>query len=115
MPSTNPTLNEGDIVLAALLQVDGQYKPRPTLLLRRMPGYGDYLTCGLSSQLHQLVPEFGELVQPDAVNGLRVPSIIRLEYVSLLPPGRIQGYLGCIPPVLHSDLLQRLVTYLTIH
>ena len=113
MQSANPTFVEGDIVLRALQQANGQYKLRPVLLLRQLPGYGDFLTCGLSSQLHQLLPGFGELINPDSTNGLRVSSVIRLEYLSLLPSGRIQGHMGRIPNTLHADLLQRLADHLT--
>lgn len=99
MQPVDPTSarQEGDIVLAALTQANEQYKLRPVLLLRQMPGYGDLLTCGFSSQLNQLIPGFGELVQPDPANGLRVVSVIRLEFLYLLPSGRIQGFVGRIP------------------
>ncbi len=112
MQSTNPVFTEGDIVLGALPQSNGQYKLRPVLLLRQLPGYGDFLTCGFSSQIHQLIPGFGELLNPSPDNGLRVQSVIRLEYLTLLPSGRVQGHLGSIPDALHQTLLQRLADYL---
>jgi mRNA interferase MazF len=45
-------MNEGDIALTALPQSDGSVKPRPAVLLRRMPPFGDWLVCGVSTQLH---------------------------------------------------------------
>jgi mRNA interferase MazF len=104
---------EGDIVLAALAQANGAYKLRPVLLLRAMPGYGDLLACGLSSKLNQLIPGFGELLQPDATNGLRVTSVIRLEFLHLLPRGRIQGFVGNVPDTLLNTLRQRLADHIT--
>jgi mRNA interferase MazF len=115
MQPANPSIprQEGDIVLAALAQANGQYKLRPVLLLRQMPGYGDFLTCGFSSQLNQLIPGFGELLHPDPANGLRVVSVIRLEFLYLLPSGRIQGFVGRIPDAVLARLKQRLADHLT--
>jgi mRNA interferase MazF len=112
-PANQTTYAEGEIVLGALAQSNGQYKLRPVLLLRRMPGYGDFLTCGLSSKLNQLIPGFGEPITPDPVNGLRVTSVVRLEFLHLLPAGRVQGFLGRIPDTLLTDLRQRLADHLT--
>lgn len=61
-------MQEGDIAIASIRQSDGAYKPRPILLLRQLPGYGDFLVCGISSQLRQTVPGFDEVLQPDADN-----------------------------------------------
>lgn len=36
-------MTEGDIVKAAMNQVDGKIKFRPVLLLSKMPPYGDWL------------------------------------------------------------------------
>jgi mRNA interferase MazF len=112
-PANQTIYQEGEIVLAALAQANGQYKLRPVLLLRRMPGYGDLLACGLSSKLNQFIPGFGELLQPDPANGLRVPSVIRLEFLHLLPSGRVQGLSGRVPDTLLHTLRQRLADYLT--
>ncbi len=40
-------MNEGDIVLIALPQADGQFKNRPALLLRKVPPFGDWLLRGI--------------------------------------------------------------------
>jgi mRNA interferase MazF len=53
-------MKEGDIVLALLPQTDGQSKYRPAVVLRRMPGFGDLLVCGISTQLRQQVADFDE-------------------------------------------------------
>ena len=41
-------------------QADGQIKNRPVVLLRRLPPFGDFLVCGISTQLHQRVTGFDE-------------------------------------------------------
>jgi mRNA interferase MazF len=53
-------MREGAVVLLALRQADGEVKPRPAVALRQLPGFGDWLVCGVSSQLHQFVGGFAE-------------------------------------------------------
>lgn len=55
-------MKEGAIVLLALAQADGTVKPRPALVLRQLPGFGDWLVCGISTQLHQCVTGFDETI-----------------------------------------------------
>ncbi len=108
-------MKEGDIALTPLPQADGGVKPRPALLLRQMPPFGDWLVCGISTQLHRQVPELDEIVdstQPDfAKSGLKAPSLIRLGYLTVLPPGRFLGVLGSVSPERHRRLLQKLTDY----
>lgn len=77
-------MQEGDIAIAFIQQSDGSHKPRPVLLLRQMPGgpplrYGDYLVCGISTQLRQAVLGFNEVITPDIDNQLRAASVVRLS------------------------------------
>ena len=46
-------MTEGDVVLTPLPQADGRTKPRPAILLRKMPPFGDWLVCGVSPE-HRL-------------------------------------------------------------
>lgn len=55
-------MSEGDVSLTPLPQADGRTKPRPVILLRQMPSFGDWLVCGVSTQLHQAVPDFDETI-----------------------------------------------------
>jgi mRNA interferase MazF len=105
-------MQEGDIAIAFIQQSDGAYKPRPVLLLRQMPGYGDFLVCGIFTQLRQEVPGFDEVLTPDADNQLRAPSVVRLANLIALPTADIDRAIGFIPATLHAALLQRLATYL---
>ena len=106
-------MQEGDIAIASIQQSDGAYKPRPVLLLRQLPGYGDFLTCGISSQLRQTVQGFDEVLQPDTDNQLRVASVIRLSNLIAIPIRDLNRAIGYIPDALHRDLLQRLAYHLT--
>ncbi|KKK65763.1 hypothetical protein LCGC14_2970840 [marine sediment metagenome] len=55
-------MTEADIILTPLQQADEVVKNRPDLLLRELPPFGDFLACGVSTQLHQAVPEFDEVI-----------------------------------------------------
>ncbi|WP_262512025.1 type II toxin-antitoxin system PemK/MazF family toxin [Spirosoma pollinicola] len=94
--------------MASIQQSDGVYKPRPVLLLRQLPGYGDFLVCAISSQIRQTVPGFDEVLQPNADNQLRAMSVVRLSNLISLPADDINRAIGYIPDTLLRDLLQRL-------
>ena len=85
-------MKEGDVVLTLLPQADGQIKNRPAIILREMPAYGDFLVCGVSTQLHQEVAGFDDPIRPDdadfATSGLKVSSVFRLGFLAVLPVRR---------------------------
>ena len=104
------------MALTPLPQADGRTKPRPAILLRKMPPFGDWLVCGVSTQLHQEVAGFDEPIQPShpdfRSSGLKAPSLIRLGYLVVLPAERLLGVLGSISSERHGRLLQRLAAFL---
>jgi len=91
-------------------------KNRPALLLRELPPFGDYLACGISTQLHQAVPGFDEIVSKDDVDftdsGLLSSSVVRLGFLAVLPSQRILGAIGQIAPDRHARLLKTLSKHL---
>jgi len=93
-------MREGEIALASLPQVDGSYKLRPVLLLRQLPGYNDFLVYGISTQVHQLIKDFDELLDVNdgqfSNTGLRQSSIIRLGFLAVIPSNKILGSIGKI-------------------
>ena len=105
-------MNEGDIALAPLPQADGQIKNRPVVLLRRLPPFGDFLVCGVSSQIHQRVADFDETIAPAdrdfAASGLKAASLIRLGFLAVLPEPALLGKIGS----LSSERRQRLLANL---
>lgn len=105
----------GDIVLAGLAQADGVPKLRPVLLLCRLPGFGDWLVCGISTQTRHLVAGFDEvIVQNDSdypTSGLRQASLVRLGFLGTLAQTQIAGSLGRVEP----DRLHRLRQNLAQH
>lgn len=104
------------MVLTPLPQADGRVKDRPCIVLRQMPGFGDWLVCGVSTQLHQEVPGFDEPILTDAADfgtsGLKAPSLIRLGFLAVLPEDRLLGAIGTLARERHRRLLQRLSAYL---
>ena len=40
-------MKEGNIILTAIIQADGQSKKRPALILRKLPKFDDLLICGV--------------------------------------------------------------------
>ena len=109
-------MKEADVVLTPLQQADGAVKSRPALLLRQLPPFGDYLACGISTQLHRAVRGADEAIvrgDPDfAASGLVADSVIRLGFLVVLPRPRIQGSIGEIASSRHARLLRNLARHL---
>jgi mRNA interferase MazF len=109
-------MKEGDVGLAALPQADEQKKKRPIVVLRRMPFPGDFLVCGISTQLQQQVQSFDELISPEdpdfKSSGLLTRSLIRLGFLSILKRTEMAGAIGVVSPERHRRLLRNLSEYL---
>lgn len=86
-------MREGKIVLALLPQADGAQKLRPALVLKKMPTFNDYLLCGISTQLHQEISDFDEVIPSNATTGLRETSLVRLSFLVSLPENQIIRYI----------------------
>ena len=57
-------MKEGDVTLTPVCRADGTSKTRPAVILREMPSYKDFLVCGISTQLHQRVEDYDEVISP---------------------------------------------------
>lgn len=105
-------MKEGDVILAPIPQADGQVKNRPVLFLRELPPFKDALVCGISTQLHQEVVGFDEIIAAkdmDFVNsGLIADSLIRLGFLALVPRQKLVGSIGAISMNRHRRLLKNL-------
>jgi len=93
----------GQVALLRFPQSDlSAGKPRPVLLIVRVPGgrYEDWLVCMLTTQLHQALPGFDEILdesQPDFVeSGVRVRSLIRISRLAVVSADMLLGNLGTI-------------------
>lgn len=102
--------------MVALPQSNGDYKTRPVLLLRKFPGYGDFLVCGISSQLRQEILGFDVLLDEDhsdyPMSRLRKASVVRLSFLNVIPSHQIAGTIGNVSKKTHRLILERLSNYL---
>jgi mRNA interferase MazF len=111
-------MTPGDVVLVQVPQVGGGApKLRPALLLATLPGpYQNLLICGISTQLHSLVPDWDELVPGDdpdfKPSGLRRPSGVRLSYLYAASIGEVAGAIGRISATRLARLRGRLIAQL---
>ncbi len=94
----------GQIVLFRFPQTDlilGSL--RPSLLIAPIPSsYDDWLVCMISSQIHQAIPSFDEIIlktDPDfAQTRLKSESVIRLSRLAVVSETIFVGKLGEISP-----------------
>src|SRR5687767_13603405 len=109
-------MREADVALTPMPQAAGQTKARPVILLKQMPPFGDWLVCGVSSQLHQEAAGFDEILKLTDTDcrrsGLKVASLIRLGFLAVLPAERLLGILVSISQERHERILQRLGAFL---
>lgn len=109
-------MKEGDVILTPVPQADGKLKNRPAIILREMPPYQDLLVCGVSTQLHQYVADFDEIISSSdedfKSSGCLSKSLIRLGFLAVLPRHRILGSISTISSARHSRLLRNLSNYL---
>jgi len=109
-------MNQGDVVLTSVPQADGVIKNRPAIFLRELPAYRDVLVCGVSTQLHQEVKGFDEIIQWSDSDftgtGLKAASLIRLGFLAVLPRNAVIKSIGRISADRHKRLLKRLADYL---
>ena len=104
------------MILTPLPQADGEIKTRPALVLRRLPPFGDFLVCGITTQIKLAVIGFDDVIRradPDFLDsGLATDSLIRLGFLAVLPRSRIAGSIGSVSSQRHQRLLGRLSRHL---
>ncbi|MBE9004240.1 type II toxin-antitoxin system PemK/MazF family toxin [Fortiea sp. LEGE XX443] len=109
-------MKESNIILTPIPQANGEIKNRPTLILREMPKYQDFLVCGISTQLKQYIPNFDEIISPNdddfQSSGLVSQSVIRLSFLAVIARNNIIGSIGIISTERHNKLLHNLSKYL---
>lgn len=109
-------MQEADVILTPLPQADGTIKNRPAIILRELPPYGDFLVCGVSTQLHQQVLDFDNIISSSdpgfVASGLRSKSLIRLGFLAVLPRNKIIGSIGHISSGRYKYLLKTLSDHL---
>lgn len=108
----------GQIVLFRFPRTDlAEGKLRPALLLSEVPGpYEDWLICMISSQMHQRIDGFDELVEEDdkdfSRSGLKVPSVIRIGRLAVVEGTMLEGKIGTISPERMRRIRRRLAEWI---
>jgi mRNA interferase MazF len=104
----------GQVVVFQFPQTDlDEGKLRPALLLGRLPGnYDDWLICMISSQTHQYIEGFDEIVQETdndfGESGLKVTSVIRVGRLAVVSGEVLIGAIGQVS----SERLNRVKKHL---
>ena len=105
-------MKERDVILTPLPQFDKVIKNRPAFILRELPSFGDFLVCGISTQIHHAVPGFYEIItrsDPDfPASNLLTESVIRLGFLAILLKNKILGIIGKFDSPRHARLLMNL-------
>ena len=105
----------GQIVVFRFPQTDlEEGKLRPALLLGKVPGeYDDWLICMISSQTHQHIAGFDEIIQENdsdfGESGLKVTSVIRVGRLAVVSGEILIGAIGQVS----SERLSRVKKHLS--
>jgi mRNA interferase MazF len=109
-------MKEGDIAKAALNQADGKIKFRPVLLSKKMPPFGDWLVCGITSKLQNKVEYFDLMLNDDDPDfkdtGLVRTSLIRPGFMAVIPENVIEGTIGKLSDLKYNELINSIILHL---
>ncbi len=90
-------------------------KNRPAVALSQMPPFGDWLVCGISTQLHQEAAGFDEVIAPShddfSASGLKAASLIRLGFLAVMPASSFLGVIGSVSSERRRRLVQKLAQH----
>ena len=109
-------MKEGSVIIAAFTQKDRQLKPRPAVLLKKVPPYNDYLICAVSSQLYSYVDGLDIVIDTHhsdfRISGLKTPSVIRAAMIMTIPSNNIQGSIGELSDNTYQQLFNQLCDFI---
>ena len=109
----------GQVVVFRFPQTDlEEGKLRPALLLGKLPGnYDDWLICMISSQTHQFIEGFDEIVKESDADfgesGLKVTSVIRVGRLAVVSGDILLGAIGQVSNERLSRVKKRLSDWLS--
>ena len=110
---------DGQVVVFRFPQTDLEVgKLRPALLLGKLPGnYDDWLICMISSQTHQFLEGFDEIVKESDADfgesGLKVTSVIRVGRLAVVSGEILLGAIGQVSNERISKVKKRLSDWLS--
>jgi mRNA interferase MazF len=86
------------------------------LLLKKLPPFGDWFVCGITSKLRHEVKDFDILIptnHPDFKDSnLPKPFLIRLGFIGRVQENRIEGIIGNISRNTYLQLINNLTLFL---
>jgi mRNA interferase MazF len=108
----------GQIALLKMTNADGSPgKERPVVLLARVPGiFDDWAVCMISSQKHQYLPGFDEIISADEENfeetGLQITSVVRIARLAVVHIDQLEGAIGEIAQSRLQRIRKRLAQWI---
>ena len=111
-------IEPGQIILFRFPQTDLQEgKLRLALLLTKAPGrFDDWLVWAISTQLHQYIPDFDEVIRESdddfSESGLKAASLFRVGRLGVLDVSIFEGAIGQISQERLHDIRSRLAKWL---
>jgi mRNA interferase MazF len=112
-------IHEGQLVLFRFPRTDQQAgRLRPAVVICSVPGvYDDWLVCMVSSQLHQRVEGFDEVLEEEAgdfqQSGLKTASVIRIGRLAVVERTALLGSIGEIAEERLRRIRSRLAAWLS--
>lgn len=109
-------MTAGSVVVTSIIQSNNENKMRPTVLLKQIPPYNDWLVCPVSSKTHNLVPGLDLLIKEEDEDfktmSLQAPSIIRIGKLQAIPEKTIRAEIGRVTDRTYTTMIEQLVTWL---
>lgn len=108
----------GQIVILRFPRTDfGDQKPRPCLLLNRLPGpYDDWLVAMISTKIHHYIEGMDEIINSDSPDfeksGLKTESVIRATRLAVVEGEILIGAIGEISQERLSRIRNNLANWL---
>jgi len=84
-----------------------------------VPGpYEDWLICMISSQVHQQIEGFDELIEEDgegfARSGLKTSSVVRIGRLAVVGGRMLEGRIGTISPERTQRIRRKLAEWIRV-
>ncbi len=93
-------MKEGDIVKAFIQQADGEIKPRPAVLIKKLPYFDDWLICGISRKTYAVHKGFDIVITNNSKEfsqtGLDFDMVVRAGWLHNFRESKIEGSLGSL-------------------
>ena len=107
---------EGNVVKAYIMQSDGKYKPRPVVLIKKLPYFNDWLVCGISSKIYTAHNGFDIVITKTHSDfqktGLEYDLVIRTGWLYDFPESKVEVLLGKISATTLETLQKNLANYI---